>query len=159
MPLIENMKAFMPLTPSPADPNMEKISNALEVALTTNVRLAFVPTIGTTFLASLSPEVINPFTASLASHLDLVIGPIISAALSAMPTGGPILAWASVQPSFDALALAAPPFMAGVAGLLFWQSILLTIRLAILPPIPTIPEDEGEIGPDGRRVVLRIDPQ
>jgi hypothetical protein len=158
MPLSDNIKILMPLAPVPTDENVEKISAALEVALTTNVRVAFVPTIGVTFLASLSPEVINPFTTMLSTHLDTVIGPIISAALAASPTvGGPIMAWASIQPSFDALALAAPPFMAGLMGLLFWQAILTTIRLAILPPIPSIPQDEGEIGPDGRRVVLRID--
>src|SRR5688500_2104650 len=132
MTLISNMKLVMPLSPTPPDSGMLVISNALELAITTNIRAAFVPGIGATFLSLLSTP--NSFLISLASHLDLTITPIISAALSAQPTlGGPLPAWASVQPSFDAIALTTPPFMGGDYGALFWQAIILTIRFALSP--------------------------
>jgi hypothetical protein len=141
--LVENMKLLMPLSPSSPDPGVQAISDALEVAMTVHIRAALIPGIGQTFIASLSSP--NPFLLSLGAYLDAVITPIISSAAAVQATlGGPIPAWMSIQPSFDAAALAVPPFMAGPFGTLFWQAIVLTIRLAILPPIPSSGDEGAE---------------
>jgi hypothetical protein len=132
MSLITNLSVFLPNTPTPPDSGMVSISNALEQAMTICIRTSFVPTFGTLFLSFISQS--NPFLISLAAYFDIVINPIIAAALSVQASvGGPVPAWASVQPSFDALNLAAPNFMAGEYGLLFWRAIILTIKLAIAP--------------------------
>lgn len=152
MTLIDNMRLLMPLSPNPADPNMEAISNALEIAMTAHIRIIFAPGIGATFLASL--PFVNPFLIALGAYLDATISPIISTALAAQPTvGGPLPAWLTVQPSFDALILAVPSFMAGIFGALFWQALLVTIRLA-LPPPPPISENSGG---GGHEEVLKVD--
>lgn len=154
MTLIDNMKLLMPLTPDPPDPNMQAISDALELAITTNIRTVFAPGIGAVFLANATSP--SPFILALGAYLDVTITPIISAALAAQPSvGGPLPAWLTVQPSFDALAGAIPPFMAGIFGALFWQAILLTIRLS-LPPPPPIPES-SDSDSGGRDEVLRVD--
>lgn len=154
MTLLDNMKLLMPLTPDPPDDGMRAISDALEIAVTTNVRLAFVPGIGVTFLQALPQP--NPFLTLLSAYLDLTITPIISTALSVQPTlGGPLPAWLSVQPSFDAIAAIIPPFMAGGFGALFWQAIILSIRFALPPPPPELPSSDSD--GDGRTEVLEIE--
>jgi hypothetical protein len=157
MSLVDNIKILMPLAPVPADPGMQAISDALEVAMTTNIRATFVPGIGAVFMAALPNP--NPFQIAMAVHLDTTVTPIISTALSVQATlGGPIPAWMSVQPSFDAIALIVPASMAGGLGVLFWQAVVLTIRLAILPPLPPPPGSGGtDSDGDGRIEVLEIE--
>lgn len=154
MTLLTNMKLLMPLAPDPPDQGMQAISDALEIAVTTNIRVAFVPGIGVTFLQALRQP--NPFLILLSTYLDLTVTPIISTALSLQPTlGGPLPAWLTVQPSFDAIAAIVPPFMAGGFGALFWQAIILSIRLALPPPPPLSNTNEDD--EESSDVVLRID--
>lgn len=160
MTLVQNMPLFMPLSPNPPVDEVQKISDALEVAMNLTIRTTFVPLIGTIFLSSLTIPP-TPFLTSLGAYLDASVSPIISAALSAQATvGGPIAAWMTVQPAFDAIILAAPPFMAGIFGSLFWAAIIFTIRLAILPPIPDSDSSSREsesVDLSGRDAVLRVD--
>lgn len=155
--LSDNMPLFLPLTPRPPTDEVQKISNALETAITLCIRTSFVPSIGAIFLSSLELPP-NPFLISLGAHLDLTVSPIIAAALAAQSAlGGPIPAWLSIQPSFDAISLAAPPFMAGIFGNLFWLSIIYTIRTAILPPVDGSTSDDSESSFAGRDEVLRVE--
>ncbi len=133
MSLIENMKIFMPLTPDPPSKEIENISNALQTAISIHIIAALSPGLGSTFLSLIPQPTI--FLSNLATYLTSTIDPILSTALAAQSTLGSIGAWASVQPTFDALMITAPPFMPGPSGLLFWSAILTTIRLAISIPI------------------------
>lgn len=121
----------MPSTPNPPEDGLVQISNALELAITTNIRTSFVPGIGAMFIANLSNP--NSFLLSLGAYLDVTITPIISTAAGLQSSMGQLPAWTSVQPSFDALLSSVPPFMGGEFGALFWQAILLTIRTALSP--------------------------
>lgn len=161
MTLAQNLPLFMPLSPNPPVDEVQKISDALESAMTLTIRTTFVPLIGTIFLSSLTIPP-TPFLQALGAYLDASVSPIISAALVAQATaGGPIGAWLTVQPAFDAITPLAPPFMAGVFGSLFWAAIIFTIRLAILPPIPDSSDSTGTgVEPsdiEGRDPVLRVD--
>jgi hypothetical protein len=158
MSLSDNLPIFLPLTPRPPTEEVEKISAALEVAITVCIRTSFVPSIGTIFLSNLTLTQ-NTFLSALAVYLDLTVSPIISAALAAQASvGGPIPAWLSIQPSFDAISLAAPPFMAGVFGNLFWLAIIYTIRTAILPPTGESSESsDSTTDLTDREEVLRVE--
>lgn len=158
MTLAQNLPLFMPLSPNPPVDEIQKISDALEVAMTATIRTSFVPLIGTVFLSNLTIPP-TPFLLALGAYLDASVSPIISAALAAQATaGGPIGAWLLVQPSFDAITPLAPPFMAGIFGALFWAAIIFTIRLAILPPIPDVSGSSTESTDfSGRDPVLRVD--
>lgn len=158
MSLIENMKIFMPFTPDPPTDEMQNISNALESAISFCIRISFIPSLGVVFLSSLASP--TPFIQLLAAHIDATISPIIATAQSVQVSlGGPIAAWVSVQPSFDALLPAVPAFMAGPFGNLFWAAILLTIRLAI--SIPSIDETSSTTdsteSTESRDEVLRVE--
>lgn len=158
MSLIENLRIFMPLSPNPPTDEMQAISNALEAAMTVCIRTSFVPTFGTIFLSSLT-IIPTSFLQLLAAYLDLTISPIITTAQSLLSTiGAPIAAWVSVQPAFDAIMFAAPPFMAGILGVLFWSAIISTIRLAIIPPVVNESSmDSSVVETEEREEVLRID--
>lgn len=152
MTLEQNILIFLPNSPRPADQNLKRISDGLELAITNHIRVGFVPVgFGASFLSIAPP---TPFIIALASYLDSVISPIISSALAASSTIGTLPAWASVQPAIFALWNFPPPFMAGIFAVQFWQSILFTIS-ASLPP-PPIAESSGS-GEVGVEEVLRID--
>lgn len=131
MRLVQSLPVYFPQTPVPPTREILEISNALDVASTICIRASFVPTIGVVFLSNLTAP--NQFLTSLATYLDLTVSPIIAMAAVAQSTMSPQAAWLTVQPSFDLLIAATPPFMAGSFGTLFWSAIILTIRTAILP--------------------------
>lgn len=149
--LVQNLKIFFPETPDPPDSKVLEISAALDLAMLQHIITSYVPAgFGNTFSSGVS----NPtaFIISLGSYLNAVISPILSSALSIESTPGSnkLLAWGAVQPSFDALLGATPPFMAGIDGFRLWQAILVTIRTALVPafPIP-VPEIDSDSGGDG----------
>ena len=157
MALVDNLRIFPTFPENPSE-LIVNISNALELALTLHVRTSFVPAgFGLTFLSSISLP--TPFLTQLSTYLESTVSPVISSALSTQSSGlPPPAAWVSVQPALLSLISAVPPFMAGISGALFWSAIILTISLAILPPIPDVSGDssESEAGsPDD--VFLRID--
>lgn len=159
MTLAQNITIFLPLSPQPPDDNLKKISDALELAISIHIRATFVPAgFGTTFISAAPP---NPFISALGAFLESTISPIISTAASLQATIGPLAAWASVQPAILALYPSSPPFMPGILGIPFWQSILFTISAALPLPIPESSSSTSTPGTesttDTSTEVLRID--
>lgn len=155
MRLANNLSTVFPDTPNPPDQKVLEISNALDAAMITHIQNVYVPVgFGQAFLGALVTQ--TPFLQSLAAYLDTTISPILSTALSLENNPSSplphLVAWANVQPSFDALIPAVPPFMAGPQGALFWQVILLTIRFFITPL--EIPEEEEDSSSDDSLVTL-----
>lgn len=151
MGLATNLKIFFPETPSPPDPKVLEISTALDLAIVQHIVTTYIPTgFGQTFLAGISSP--TAIIASLAAYLTTTLSPILSAALAAESTPGSshLLAWGVIQPSFDTLSAASPPFLGGPDGLRLWQAIVLTIRTGLIPEFPPPPEIDTDIsGGDG----------
>lgn len=144
--LANNMKTIFPLFPNPPDLEFMKISNALDAALVAHVQNVFVPAgFGATLLGAMASP--SPFMVLLSNYLESILSPILTSALSLENNPSSplphLLAWANIQPSFDALILSVPPFMAGLQGAIFWQAIILTIRFFIVPAEIPIPEESS----------------
>ena len=149
--LVRNIKTFFPLAPEPPNQKVAEISVALDTAMLTHITTVYIPAgFGATFMGALITS--TPFLLSLGTYLDTILSPILTTALSLEnnpTTPQPhLLAWGSIQGSFDALIPAVPPFMAGIEGALLWQAILFTIRFFIVPEFPPPPESET-FGEDG----------
>jgi hypothetical protein len=155
MTLLESILITLPQSPQPPDDNLKKISDALELAITIHIRVAFVPVgFGVTF-AQAAPQ--NPFILLLGQYLESTISPFISTAASAQATIGPLPAWASVIPGITALQPFAPPFMPGIFGVQFWTAILITIIASLPPPPPEEISGSSESTSGESTEVLRID--